>query len=115
MPIPAFPSTLPAPRATMAGSTYLPQYKDESEAGYVYTRRRATKAREKLTSFGWDYLTEAQYQDLKTFFLQVQGGSFTWTHPITNVTHTLISAADELAYEHIPGGGRSVEWPVEEP
>ncbi len=115
MSIPAFPLTIPPPRANMAGSVYLPQYKDESESGYVHTRRRFTKAREKLTGFGWDYLSEADYQTLRAFFLQVQGGSFTWINPITGTTHTLISAADELAYTHIPGGGRSVEWPVEEP
>lgn len=114
MAIPAFPSTLPAPRANMSGSVYLPQVRDESDAGYVSTRKRFTKAREKLTGFGWDYMSDADYATLRAFFLSVQGGTFTWTHPISGKPYVLGSAADELQYQHILGGGRSVEWPLEE-
>lgn len=115
MPIPSYPSTLPAPRANMSGSVYLPQVRDEMENGSVATRKRFTKAREKLTGFGWDYLTEAQYEALREFFLEVQGGSFTWTHPVRGTTYTLLSSADELIYQHNPGGGyANVEWPLEE-
>lgn len=115
MPIPSFPSTIPAPRATMSGSVYLPQVRDEMENGTVTSRKRATRAREKLTGFGWDYLTEAQYEALRAFFLTVQGGTFTWTHPVRGVTYTLLSSADELAYQHSPGGGYAdVNWPLEE-
>jgi hypothetical protein len=114
MTIPAFPSTLPAPRATMTGSVYLPQVRDESDAGYVSSRKRFTKSREKLTGFGWDYLSDADFATLLEFFLANQGGTFTWTHPITSASYVLGSAVDELQYQHLPGGGRSVEWPLEE-
>lgn len=115
MSIPAFPSTLPAPAADMSGSVYLPQVRDEMENGAVASRKRFTKAREKLSGFGWKHLTEAEFQILRAFFISVQGGSFTWTNPREGKTYTLGSAADELTYEFWAGEGRvNVYWPLEE-
>ena len=115
MPIPSFPSTIPAPRANMTGSVYLPQVRDEMENGTVASRKRFTRAREKLTGFGWEYLTEEQYETLRAFFIANQGGTFTWLHPVRGVTYTLQSSADELTYQHSPGEGyANVNWPLEE-
>lgn len=114
MSIPSFPSTIPQPKADWSGSVYLPQIRDEFDSGYVSTRKRFTTAREKLSGFGWTYLTQEQYQVLYDFFISIQGGVFTWTDILTQKTYTLGSAVDELKYVHIPGGGVSVEWPLEE-
>ena len=117
MALPAFPSTIRPPKLNMGGSTYLPQVRTEMENGKVFTRKRFTRAREKFSGFGWNYLPEAEYQALKTFFKSVQGGSFTWTHPIENVTYTLISSADELTYggyDESGDGRKDIVWPLEE-
>jgi len=114
MSIPAFPSGLPAPVADMGGSVYLPQVRDEFENGSVASRKRATKEREKLSGLKWAIMTEEQYQTLRAFFVSVQGGTFTWVHPLEGKTYTLGSTVDDLVYTHISGGGRSVEWPCEE-
>ncbi len=114
MSIPSFPTSIPQPKPDFSGSIYLPQIRDEFDNGYVSTRKRFTKSREKLSGFGWNYLTEAQYQILEAFFISVQGGVFYWTSKVTNKTYLVGSASDELKYTFIPGGGRSVEWPLEE-
>lgn len=113
MAIPTFPTSIPNP-STIDGSMYCPQVRDEFDNGYVSTRKRFTKAREKISSFSWKRLTNAEYQILETFFLSVQGGIFTWVHPITGKTYTLGSSVDELKYSILPGGARSVEWALEE-
>jgi len=114
MAIPTFPDTIPGP-IPFAGSFYLPQVKNDFEAPYQESRKEWTDGREKFTGFGWAYLTEDEFAVLLAFFKEVQGGTFYWNDDVTGKQYLLGSAADELKYQRVGGGGCSnVEWPLEE-
>ena len=109
-----WPSTLPTPVIGVAEEYYKPALKSEFEANYIQTRKTATRGRRKLP-LAWDRMTEAQYQILEAFFDANQGLSFTFTHPLTSVTHTCVFSASSLKSGWSSGGIRKdVQCPIEE-
>jgi hypothetical protein len=95
---------------------YKPQVRTEFEAGYVQTRVRATLAKKRWTA-RWNYMPEADYQTLETFFDTNQGGSFNWTEPVTGASYVCRFASNSLNSTWVTRGAtyyRSVEVILEE-
>lgn len=108
-----WPSTLPAPDRGLEEELFLPQLRTEFESGAVQSRRRATRARRRWPLM-WSALTETHYQTLEEFFLANQGGTFTWTHPVTSTSYTCQFSGDSLKSGHNSAGYRSADCPIEE-
>lgn len=64
--------------------------KSKTEAGYVITRSRYSRARLKF-NVSYQNISAADKALLETLIDEVDGeiGYFTWTHPITSVSYTV--------------------------
>jgi hypothetical protein len=94
-------------------TVYKPQIRQESEANYVQSRPRSTRA-VKRWELTWSLLSEADYQTLLAFFTAYQGSSFVWIHPVSAVSYTCRFSADTLESEIMTAGWRKVSCPIEE-
>jgi hypothetical protein len=65
------------------------------ESGKVHSRAAHTSSRWIFTT-GWNWLTIADYNTLKTFWDTYLGSSFNWTHIWTGSVHVVIFAQDEF-------------------
>jgi len=92
---------------------YRPHVRSEFEVGYVQSRPRSLRSVRRWR-LSWDLLSESDYQLLKTFFETYQGGSFTWTHPVSAVQYTCRFSGDSLPSRIVAAGWRSCECPIEE-
>ncbi len=105
---------IPNPDWGLEEEDYKPQIKDEFEANYVQTGPAASRMRGKFP-LGWELLSEADFQTLKTFFNTNQGGSFTWTHPVANTSHNCVFSVNFIKSKWLSAGWRSnVQCPIEE-
>jgi len=110
-----WPSTLPPPSSGIDEEYYRPQERMDFEANYVQVASKSLRGKKRWPDFGWEILTETEYQILESFFDANQGGSFTFTHPITGVSHTCIFSADSVKGKLGAGGIRTnVRCPIEE-
>lgn len=92
--MPTFP-TSPKPQVGGSEEYIIPIVKTESDGNYIKVRRKTTKKRELFTlKFTCPH---SGYEAIKSFFSSYQGTSFTWTHPITGSTHTVIFGQDKLS------------------
>jgi hypothetical protein len=91
----AWPTGLRQPDVGFEEEIYFPQIKNDFESGYVQSRPKATVAKRR-----WDLtfslLPPVEYGYLETHFLGNQGGTFSWTHPISSTVYTARYAMDSL-------------------
>jgi hypothetical protein len=107
-------ATLPPPSEGVEEDYYKPQLKNEKEGNYIQTRLRATRSRS-VFPLKWNYLTEVEYQALKTFFDTNQGLIFVYTHPIEGTTHNCVFSTNSIRGAWLSAGGRAnVQCPIEE-
>jgi len=95
---------------------YKPQVRTEFDGNYVQSRPRSTREIRRWT-LKWNYMTEANYQTLETFFIANQGTSFTWTEPVTSTGYTCRFSGNGLSSTHVNRGAtyyRSVDATIEE-
>jgi hypothetical protein len=92
---------------------YKPQIRTEFEGNYVQSRAKSTRARNRW-ALHWLYMTEAEFQTLKTFFNTNQGLSFTWVHPVTSVSYSCFFSVDSLKSKININGYREVDVMIEE-
>jgi phage-related protein len=93
------------PSVGLAEEYYKPQLRNDFEANYVQVREKSARGRN-IFNLNWDSIPEAEFQAIKTFFSSHIGYAFTWTHPVTAVTHTVIFKEDTLRSEHVEAVGR---------
>ena len=67
-----------------------PAIRSEMESGIVLTRARYTRTR-RVWTLTWANLRGGNYRTLRNFYVAKKGGSlsFSWTHPIENITITV--------------------------
>jgi hypothetical protein len=114
-PLPNWPS-IAAPTFGSTEEDYRPQIRTEFDGNYVQSRVRATRSVKRWV-WRWNYMTEADYQTLITFFQTNQGGSFNFTHPVTSVAYACRFSGNSLSSTFVTRGEtyyRSVEVGIEE-
>ena len=111
------PNSWPAIATCSVGAEeelYFPQIKQEFEANYVQSRKKATRNR-KRWQLSWSAMTETDYQLLQAFFVANQGASFTWTHPTSGTNYTCIFSGDSIKSKIYTTNLRTdVQCPIEE-
>ena len=105
--------TIPAPSYMTGGEVYLPIVRTDFEGGYVQTRKRASRERERWF-LHWNNMEEAHFQLLKAAFIADQGNSFAWVEPVTDVSHQVKYSEDSLKWSHVEKGYRQVSVALEE-
>ena len=105
--------TIPAPSFMTGGEVYLPIVRTDFEGGYVQTRKRASRERERWF-LRWNNMEEAQFQLLKAAFIADQGNSFPWVESVTGLSHTVKYSEDSLKWSHVEKGYRQVSVALEE-
>ena len=108
----AFPS-IQSPAYPLGESSFKRQIRVPFESGHVHSRAGATVAR-KIWQLNWKMLPESEYQTLLTFFEANIGGTFSWTHPVTETTYTVRFAEDTLQGNIPFRGYREVSLKLEE-
>jgi hypothetical protein len=105
-----YPTLTVLPSVPIKESTEDPVIRSNSEAGYLHTRKRFTKARHSF-SLNYEKMPNADKVALDAFCDVVGGGvsSFTWVHPITSTSYTVrFNARPEFTSgEH---DGTSYRW-----
>ena len=92
---------------------YKPQIRALFEANYVQSRPACTRAIRRWT-LKWNYMSEADFATLSTFFNANQGGSFNWTHPITGTVYVCRFSDNSLKSTWSDVGVRAVSAGIEE-
>ena len=87
--------------------------RSKSEAGYTKVRKRFTLAKDSR-GLNWNFISNSDFNTLRTFFEDNQGGSFYWTDPYTFETREYYFLDDELNWEETAPGFKSVELNIEE-
>jgi hypothetical protein len=106
-----FPETLPDPSVGSRGSVNKAQVRTPFEGGYVQSRPKYTRSRKKY-ELVWHLMTDDDFDTLEQFFLENQGGSFTF--PFLGEGDFRFSN-DEIEYEWEESGmHRTVNVFVEE-
>jgi hypothetical protein len=105
--------SIPAPSYMTRGEVYLPVVRTEFEGGYVQSRKRFSREREKWV-LHWLNMEEAHFQLLKSAFITDQGNSFPWTEPVTSASHSVKYSEDSLKWSHVEKGYRQVSVALEE-
>ena len=82
--------------------THKAQLKASFEAGYVQSAARDTRAR-LIVEMEWEVLPGSDLATLEMFFADNQGGTFTWTDPTTETSHTMRFAGDTIEADHVDG------------
>ncbi len=95
----SYPTT-PKPRVNGSGGNK--EYviiESKFEGNYTQTRRGATRG---IETFDIDYksITWDEYNTLLAFFDANVGGTFTFVHPTTAVTHTVKFVNTSLSYKY---------------
>lgn len=108
-----FPA-LPSPRinGTGGGTEYL-VIKSKFEGNYSQTRRAATRGVESF-DLNYDAITNAEYATLKAFFDANVGGSFTFVHPQTAISHIVRFGMEKITYKTISNQRVSTNIMLEE-
>ena len=83
-----FPSIRESDWKLFKQSTYKKQERTTMESGKVQSRPVHTTSKE-LFTIGWEWLVIADYNTLRTFFIENIGGTFNWTHIHTDVIWTV--------------------------
>lgn len=86
---------------TITDEIHRAQIKTNFSAGYTQSMPKWTRAR-KVFKLQWDCMTATDKQTLEAFFIANLGDTFTWTHPITNVTYTVRFEDDSISFEYVP-------------
>lgn len=90
------------------------QVRSTSDAGYVHSRPKWTRARGSWT-LKWTRLSASDLATLSAFFAANAGDTFTWTHPATATTYTVRFAEDELGqYSLVSPGWYELTVQIEE-
>ena len=97
----------------MTEHTIKGQIKSDFAAGYVQSRAKWTRSRKQF-SLSWGVMSDADKQTLQTFFDENIGGTFNWTHPLTNTTYTVRFSDDELLAIYVPVSWWKVDLNLEE-
>lgn len=106
--------TNPKPRinGTGGGTEYL-VIKSKFEGNYSQTRRAATRGVETF-DLNYDAITNAEYDILKAFFDANVGGSFTFVHPQTAISHIVRFGTEKITYKTISNQRVSTNIMLEE-
>lgn len=91
-------NTYPTKPPMFLGSTRTtinPTQRSESEAGYIFARKKYTRDKSKY-SLNYSSLTYDEFNILNEFFKTNQGEKFYFTHPIENIRKVCVFAMDEL-------------------
>jgi len=100
--MPAWPS-IEDPEQVLWSEYYQKgQIRTEFENGAVQSRARATSGRW-VFIMGWNVLSNADYTALVAFFDANIGGTFTYTHPFKDTSHTCRFSDDKLPEAKIFG------------
>jgi len=75
--------------------------RSQFEAGYEQTRPRFTRMRKTFT-LKYELMSSTDKEAVENFYIQQKGGagSFSWTHPLTNNTHT-VRFAEPPKFENV--------------
>ena len=92
--MPTFPAS-PPPAFPLDEELSKPQVRSQFEAGYVHSRPRFSKSRS-IWNLRWKSITEADYQIIRTFFLDNVGLLFDWVNPADGVTYKVRFSEDSL-------------------
>lgn len=104
-----WPSTLSAPSFGLFEEEMVKaQVQTSFEAGYVQSRAKHTRARRRWPKLGWQGMPESELAILENFFTANQGGSFTWTHPVTEAEYTVRFACDQVQSQVSAPGHRKI-------
>jgi len=74
------------------------QHKSKMETGRVISGAKHVVGMLSLTLY-WDAMTQTDLNSLLAAHESDAGGTFSWTHPLTNVTYTVGYAEDEIAHD----------------
>lgn len=83
------------------------------EAGYVQSTAKWTRSR-KIFEMTWSGMTDSDKETLESFFDSSLGSAFTWTHPLSGQTYTVMFAYDEFPARYVPLNHWRVELTLEE-
>ena len=89
-----FPSIRESDWSLFKQSKYKRQAKTPMESGKAQSRIVHTSSRW-LFTIGWEWLTIADYNTLRTFWDTNLGGSFNWTHIWTDTIH-IVRFSDDV-------------------
>jgi len=89
------------------------QIKSDFAGGYVQSRPKWTRTR-KLFTLGWEAMSDADKETLETFFDNNLGGTFSWTHPISETTYTVRFVNDNLEFSYRPHNYWQISVDLEE-
>jgi hypothetical protein len=106
-----FPSTLPNPSIQSSGEIKLAQVRTPMEAGYVQTRKKYTRSREKY-SLSWSALNNTEFETLRDFFINNQGGN--WDFPFLSSTKQYRFSSDSISFNWTSPLYRKVQIEIEE-
>lgn len=111
------------PTALLAGKEDSAQFNIEvenvahaskMEGGYVISRPKFTRTPRKMFTTGFTFITQAQYEELVTFYETKFGGSdtFTYTDPASAVEYTVRFSPDYELKAKYKGAGATRRWDV---
>jgi hypothetical protein len=102
-------------RTTFSEYMQRPAIRTRKELGYVKTRTQWTKTR-KAFKFIVTLRDEDERETLRVFLENVSfgGNDFYFTHPVTDVVHTVVLIDDVIEQKYIGGGAWSARFRVEE-
>jgi len=104
----------PEPKYPISEKSIYQTYQSEVLPSDV---RKKWSGSKKVWILEWDdkcSLLETEYQYIRGFFLAKQGSSFTWTHPATNVSYTVMFMQDKLETEILHPGYRTLKLQIRE-
>jgi len=90
-----------------------PRHTASYDGGYEQTRLKNTRSIKKF-SIGFTALTNDEAQTLETFFEQNQALEFSFTHPITNNTHTVRFDENSISFTQNTPLYQSVSFDIKE-
>lgn len=74
-------------------SLYKPKVRTEFENGMVQSRPRFTRAKKRFV-LKWEKIPLEDKENLETFFNDIGGGVFIWTHPQTDKEYRCLMSDD---------------------
>jgi hypothetical protein len=101
--------TIEEPEYPLGQETITNTIKSDTDAGYVITRRKYTRAI-RIWTLKWTHLSGADYASLDTHFQSAGGGADSWvfTHPMTGETPIHVRYKDDsLKFDLVVPGPES--------
>lgn len=111
-----YPTLTAVPNRDFGDNTNKVTIKSESQAGWVTTRARNTRSKEKFNVKYTD-MSETDHATLKAFFEDDACGAveiFNWTHPVSSTVYEVRFKDDVLSREFLLENTWTIEFILEE-